>query len=291
MLNNFENYLLQEKRYSEHTLSAYLFDVKQFLDFSGCNSFEDIKEVNYKLVRSWVVSLNTERYENKSINRKLAALRTYFRFLIKEGIIESNPLKSLKGPKVQKKLPNFVKENELERVKVEPFFKDDFAGVRDRLIFELLYQTGVRLSELIDLQDDKINKNQIKVLGKRNKERIVPISESLFDLIEEYKTLRNQTFNVVPAFFVLNNGQKVYPKFVYRKINDYLSLMTNLKVKSPHVLRHTFATHMLNNGSGLEVLKDILGHASLAATQVYTHNSFSQINSIYSSAHPRGHKI
>lgn len=157
-------------------------------------------------------------------------------------------------------------------------------------MFELFYQTGMRLSELIELKADQVGGQSIKVLGKRNKERIIPISENLTNLISQYKTLKNKAFQPSNYFFSLENGNKLYPKLVYRKINYYLSLVTSLEVKSPHVLRHTFATHMLNHGAGLETLKDLLGHSGLAATQVYTHNSFAQLTSIYSSAHPRGHK-
>jgi integrase/recombinase XerC len=205
-------------------------------------------------------------------------------------LIEVNPAIKINGPKQHKKLPSFVKEKELDKTKLDDLFSDDFEGVRDKLMFELFYQTGIRLSELIELKEKNITSNSIKVLGKRNKERIIPISENLTNFISIYKELKNSMLIDSAGFLCLINGNKLYPKFVYRKINYYLSLVTSLEKKSPHILRHSFATHMLNNGAGLETLKDLLGHASLAATQVYTHNSFAQLTNIYSSAHPRGRK-
>lgn len=290
MLQNFENYLSSEKRYSLHTVEAYLSDLKQFIEFSEIKNDEDWKEVDFQLIRSWIVYLNEENYENKSINRKLATLRTFFKFLLKSEVVEFNPTTKINGPKQRKKLPIFVKEYDLNEENLDLLFKSDFDGVRDRLIFETLYQTGIRLSELIELKEINVSSNAIKVLGKRNKERIIPISDKLTNLISQYKVLKNNLLGKNEFLFCLENGNKLYPKFVYRKINYYLSLATSLDVRSPHILRHTFATHMLNNGAGLETLKELLGHSTLAATQVYTHNSFAQLTNIYSSAHPRGHK-
>jgi integrase/recombinase XerC len=196
----------------------------------------------------------------------------------------------VKGPKSEKRLPSFAKQSEMNSSVALNYFADDFEGRRDLLMVEMFYQTGIRLSELIGLKESDINNTTIKVLGKRNKERIIPISNTLFQLIELYRSQKREMFPNEAYFFITFKGNKLYPKFVYRKINSYLGSVTNLDIKSPHVLRHTFATHMLNNGAGLEVLKDILGHASLSATQVYTHNSFAQLNNIYSQAHPRGHK-
>ncbi len=289
MLQHFENYLVSEKRYSEHTVLAYLNDIKQFADFSFSEGDLNWKEVDYQMIRSWVVELSDE-YENKSINRKLATLRTFFKFLQKEEVIEVNPTTKINGPKIRKKLPTFVKQGDLTEIKLDAYFSDDFEGQRDRLMFELFYQTGIRLSELIELKEQDCTKTSIKVLGKRNKERIIPISEKLTKLIYEFKELKNNKLIKCDCLLCAENGNKLYPKLVYRKIYYYLSLATSIDVKSPHVLRHTFATHMLNNGAGLETLKDLLGHTSLAATQVYTHNSFAQLTNIYSSAHPRGHK-
>lgn len=290
MLEKFIAYLQVEKRFSAHTVIAYQNDVQQFLDFSAITNTDELKEVSAKLIRGWMVQLIESGNENKSVNRKLSSLRAFYRWLKKESQIVVNPMLKISGPKNSKRLPSFAKESELLSEKLDLVFSTDFNGIRDRLIFEFFYQTGMRLSELIQLKKSDINNNTIKVLGKRNKERIIPISKELNEQIVNYNQYILKLNIESPYFFVLNNGNKVYPKFVYRKINYYLSGVTNLDKCSPHVLRHTFATHMLNNGAGLETLKDLLGHANLSATQIYTHNSFSKLTSIYSQAHPRGHK-
>lgn len=288
MLSDFITYLQVEKRASEHTITAYRKDLDQFIDFACINNRSDFKEVNSKLIRAWMVDLMEQGVKSVSVNRKLSSLRTLYKYLIKIGELERSPVSLVKGPKKEKRLPSFAKESELEPEKLDLVFGDDFEGVRDRLLFEFLYQTGIRLSELIGLKDYDVQASQIKVLGKRNKERIIPISKSLYKLVDEYLTLRKEIVENPPSFFVLNSGKKLYPKFVYSKINIYLGRATGLEKKSPHVLRHTFATHMLNNGAGLEVLKELLGHANLSATQIYTHNSFAELTKIYSQAHPRG---
>ncbi len=288
MIDRFEHYLLTEKRYSDHTLTAYCVDVVQFTQFLELNE-SDLPSVRSNQIRSWVVHLFDEGLSKKSINRKLSSLRTFFKWLKKEGRISANPLLKINGPKNEKRLPQFAKESELKEERIVHLFEENFEGLRDRLMFELFYQTGIRLSELIELKDLSVDMEKIKVLGKRNKERIIPISRELADLIANYRALRGKQVVSSSYFFVLKNGNKLYPKFVYRKINDYLGSATSLDKTSPHVLRHTFATHMLNNGAGLETLKDLLGHANLSATQVYTHNSFAQLTRIYSQAHPRGH--
>ena len=290
MVEKFLTYLQSEKRFSEHTCLAYRKDIEQFIDFSGINNEDQINEIEGSLIRGWMVSLLDAGYTNTSVNRKISSLRTFFKWLMKQGTIGQNPVALVKGPKNSKKLPSFAQKKELEKQKLEVLFTDDFNGVRDQLMIELFYQTGIRSSELINLKDNDVHNTAIKVLGKRNKERIIPISSSLNSLIDSYRQLRLEVVQNPSYFFVLNSGEKLYPKFVYRKINTYLGLATELEKKSPHVLRHTFATHMLNSGAGLEVLKELLGHANLSATQVYTHNSFSQLTNIYSQSHPRGHK-
>ena len=290
MIDDFVRYLQIEKRYSENTVMAYQKDISQFIEFAEIKSAKDIKEVNSMLIRSWIVNLIEGSVENKSVNRKLSALRSFFKWLKKESLIKINPLLKINGPKNSKRLPAFAKESELNSSKIEHLFGTDFEGVRDSLIFEVLYQTGIRLTELINLKEADINNNSIKVLGKRNKERIIPISNDLYLKIETFRKFKDGIEIKSMYLFVLNNGNKLYPKFVYRKINTYLSEATSLDKCSPHVLRHTFATHMLNNGAGLETLKDLLGHANLSATQIYTHNSFAKLTNIYSQAHPRGRK-
>jgi len=218
------------------------------------------------------------------------SLRTFYRWCLKQGFTDTNPMLKIKGPKLEKRLPVFLKQSELDEQKLAPLFSEDFDGIRDRLIVELFYQTGIRLSELITLKEEDVTNSSIKVLGKRNKERIIPISIELSKQISVYQKYKSLNGISASNLLTLINGKNLYPKLVYRKINYYLGLVSSIDKKSPHVLRHTFATHMLNNGTGLETLKNILGHASLSATQVYTHTSFTQLNTIYSQAHPRGHK-
>lgn len=289
MLQKFYEYLRFEKRFSEHTLVAYSTDLEQFILFSEVSSLNDIAQLKSVFIRGWIVQLMDEGYSNKSVNRKLASLRTLFKWIRKEGISVENPMSRIRGPKVEKRLPSFAREQELGSDRTKHLFNDDFNGLRDELMLELFYQTGIRLSELIGLTLQDIQSNNIKVLGKRNKERIIPISSSLQQTLQRYIAVRT-AFQKCNRLFILENGKPLYPAFVYRKIHHMLGTLTTLDKRSPHVLRHTFATHMLNNGAGLETLKALLGHASLAATQVYTHNSFAQLNQIYRHAHPRMNK-
>lgn len=290
VLLQFEDYLKTEKRFSENTCVAYKNDLNQFIDFAQINIQEELKEVNYQLIRSWIVNLIDQGSNHRTVNRKLSTLRTFYRWCLKQGFMDTNPMLKIKGPKLEKRLPVFLKQSELDEQKLTPLFSEDFDGIRDRLIVELFYQTGIRLSELITLKEEDVSNSSIKVLGKRNKERIIPISIELSKQISVYQKYKSLNGIRSSNLLTLINGKNLYPKLVYRKINYYLGLVSSIDKKSPHVLRHTFATHMLNNGTGLETLKNILGHASLSATQVYTHSSFTQLNNIYSQAHPRGHK-
>ncbi|MDX1651053.1 MAG: tyrosine-type recombinase/integrase [Brumimicrobium sp.] len=287
MLDRFETYLISEKRMADHTLTAYLNDVSTFLEFSEIKKTEELKEINYQVVRAWLVSLIENKLNNRSVNRKLSALRTFFKWALKNGLVVNDPMLRIKGPKQRKRLPEFVKEDDLDLSKMNNIFSDDYAGRRDKLMLELFYQTGIRLSELIGLKLSDVQNQSIKVLGKRNKERIIPITQSLENELLELGSPSGK-LSENDFVFLTDKGKKLYPKFVYNKITRYLSYLTDMKKRSPHVLRHTFATHMLNNGAGLETLKDILGHANLSATQVYTHNSFDEITKIYRRAHPRG---
>jgi integrase/recombinase XerC len=290
ILNQFLNYLSSEKRFSTHTLIAYENDLKQFFEFTKIDTLTSLTEVNHQLIRSWIVDLVDSEFSNKSVNRKLSSLRSFVKWAQKNDYLIQNPFKKVVAPKVTKRLPIFVKESEMEKIKVESYFANDFVGIRNLLIIEILYQTGIRLSELINLKIEDLSNDSIKVLGKRNKERIIPVSKELQIQIIEYLKQRTQIVSDECFLFILEDGKKIYEKLVYRLINNYLRSHTNLEKRSPHVLRHTFATHMMNNGAGLEVLKNLLGHADLSATQVYTHNSFSQLTNIYSQAHPRGQK-
>jgi integrase/recombinase XerC len=290
MYQLFLDYITFEKRYSNHTVIAYENDLKQFAVFSDITSLNQFESLTSSGIRSWIVAQIDDGLTNKSVNRKIATLRTFFKWLRKEGRIQLNPMQKIRGPKSEKRLPVFAKESELEPSKLSPLFEKDFEGLRNELMFEVFYQTGIRLNELIELKEQDVTDQTIKVLGKRNKERIIPIAAELSKKITAYRLEKKKCVGETKTLFVLKNGNLMYPTFVYRKINLYLGLVTNLDKKSPHILRHTFATHMLNRGSGLETLKDLLGHASLAATQVYTHNSFAQLTAIYSQAHPRGTK-
>lgn len=289
-IEQFEVYLATEKRYSEHTLIAYRNDLQQFVSYAEITEDRQLTEVNHQLVRGWMVELLEQAIVPRSVSRKLSCLRSFFNWLKKEGRVTENPMLKIRGPKVEKRLPQFVKQSEFAIERLDPFFATNFDGIRDRLIVELFYQTGVRLSELINLKEQDVVSTHIKVLGKRNKERIIPIGKELFDQIQTYRLIKPDGRDSQNLLFVKRDGVKLSSKFVYRKINTYLGMVTNTQKKSPHILRHTFATHMLNNGAGLETLKELLGHANLSATQVYTHNSFTQINNIYSQAHPRGRK-
>ncbi len=290
MLDNFIIYLTTEKRYSQHTIDAYERDLGQFIRYAEVTKIIEFNQLSSTFIRGWIVQLFEENKKAKSINRKLAALRTFYKWLRKEELVSFNPMAKIQGPKNEKRLPAFAKESELQTEKLDNLYTDSLEGERDKLVFELFYQTGIRLSELIDLRTQNVSNESIKVIGKRNKERIIPISKELNHQINSYLQAKNQHLGESPFVFSLKFGKKLYPMLVYRIINRYLSIATNLDKTSPHVLRHTFATHMLNRGTGLETLKDLLGHANLSATQVYTHNSFAQLNSIYSQTHPRGGK-
>lgn len=288
MLEQFLTYLSTEKRVSEHTLTAYKKDIQSFLKFSVIEDKKDLVEVTHQNIRGWIVELINTNHSNRTVNRKLSSLRTFFKWAKRSDLITDNPMLKIKGPKQEKRLPEFVKEEEIDAAQFDQVFSDSFYGLRDQLLIEVLYQTGIRLTELINLKKSDFSNQTIKVLGKRNKERIIPLTKELSRQINTY--LNSEGYKEIEENYIFHTdkGKKMYPKFVYRKVKYYLSLLTHLEKRSPHVLRHTFATHMLNNGAGLETLKEILGHADLSATQVYTHNSFDEISKIYKKSHPRG---
>ncbi len=226
---------------------------------------------------------------NRSVCRKISSIKSLYKFLKKNDIVSQSPLANVQLPKVSKRLPSFVKQKEILLLGDRSFFPDDFFGFRDYLMIRLFYQTGMRLSELTNLKDSDINSDSIKVLGKRNKERLIPISLEFSKLINQYKMFKNNEFEKVNEYLIVSDsGNKVYEKFVYRKVNYYIGIVSSIDKKSPHILRHTFATHMLNNGADLNAIKEILGHENLSATQVYTHNSFEKLKNIHEQAHPRG---
>lgn len=288
LTEDFLDYLVHEKRFSEHTVIAYRKDLSDFLEILTITSDSEILELSHFDLRSYLVALVESGLENTSVNRKLSSIKTFFRFLRQKGYCEINPSTKVKSLKQKKVLPQFVPETQLWDRSIFDEVSDTYYRCLDELVMELFYQTGIRQSELINIKEKDISGSQIKVLGKRNKERIIPISVGLSKLVKNFLNLKELEGLKSDFLFILKSGKKVTPKFVYSKVNYYLGKATNLSKKSPHVLRHTFATHMLNNGASLESIKMLLGHVDLSATQIYTHNSFAQIKSIYNQSHPRG---
>ena len=289
---SFVNYLKFEKRCSSHTVVAYKNDLDQFVQFciEVVGEF-NVKKTDSKLVRSWIVHLMENKLSARSVNRKITTVKSFFKYCMKELIVEKNPATYLSLPKIRKKLPNFVEENNLHHLLDDGFFDVDFKGIRDKLIITLLYGTGIRLAELLFLKDSDIDTKMclIKVLGKRKKERIIPYPTSINSLLEAYFNIRNTEIGFkTERLLVTENGKPVYEKLIYRVVNNNLAKVTLLEKKSPHVLRHTYATHLLNKGADLNAVKELLGHVNLAATQIYTHTSFERLHDIYKQAHPRG---
>jgi len=289
---SFINYLKYEKRCSSHTVVAYQHDLDQFVQFCADSVGEfDINKVDSKLVREWVVSLMENKLSPRSVNRKLSSVKMFFKHLMKMELIDANPVVRVPLPKVRKKLPGFVAEKNLHHLLDDGFFSKDFPGVRDKLIVEMLYGTGVRLSELLNLNENHIDLKsyQIKVTGKRNKERIIPFPRTLKPLIEEYRLLKKAQFGFEGGLLLLTDkGEPAYEKLIYRVVKTNLSKVTSLEKRSPHVLRHTYATHLLNKGADLNAVKELLGHSNLSATEIYTHTTFEKLHRIYEQAHPRG---
>lgn len=285
---HFLDYLQKNKRYSVHTITAYKTDLSQLQVYLQVRYEMGVELANSEILRSWVVDLLENGTQNKSVNRKISSIKSFYKYMLREGVIDKNPTDKLISPKVSKPLPNFIREKEMDNLLDSFAFEDSFKGVRDRLILELLYSSGIRLSELIGVKLSDLNfaQQSMKVLGKRNKERIVPLHREVIATINCYLEQRQQVKND-ENLLLTDSGKKMYPKFVYRKVNYYLGQVTTASKKSPHVLRHTFATHMLNNGADLNTIKEILGHANLSATEVYTHNTIEKLKNIYKQAHPR----
>lgn len=285
-ISNFLNYIQKEKRYSQHSFIAYQNDLHSFESFLEKEFDVNIQSAKPKMVRLWFSSMMDSDLEARTIRRKSSALKSFYKYLIKMGVIDQSPLETVPLPKIAKRLPKFVEEKNMDLLLDEVLFSDDFSGQKEKLIIELLYHTGIRLSELLNIKIHDVNfhSNQIKVLGKRNKERIVPFSMQLNETLNKYMAYR---CSETEYLLVTEKGSKMYPKMVYRVVNEYLGRVTTLSQKSPHVLRHSFATHLLNNGAELNAIKELLGHANLSATQVYTHNSLEKIKSVYKQAHPR----
>jgi integrase/recombinase XerC len=298
-LDSFLSHLRHEKRCSPHTVKAYEGDLIEFRDFLSTQyQLDSLLEAQFQLIRSWIAEMMENGLNARSINRKITALRTFYRFQLREGNVKVNPVQKITGPKISKRLPVFVDEKDMEQLNRPGFIEesetDDFDGMTVRLIIELLYATGMRLAELINLKTEDVNlrSSTLKVLGKRNKERIIPFPDDAGKLISQYLRKRQNILSENPdsdseILLIRSNGKKTGRTFVYKKVKQYLSLVTTIDKKSPHVLRHTFATHMLNNGADLNAIKELLGHANLSATQVYTHNTVDKLKAIYHKAHPR----
>lgn len=287
--DSFLIYLKTEKRLSSHTILAYSGDLEQFYSYIQTTyEIKQLSDINHTIIRSWVVEMMEQKISPRSVNRKITTLKTFYKYLLRQGTIKENPMLKIMSPKTSKRLPVFVEKDNMNFLIDTIAFGDDLEGVRNKLIIELFYATGIRLSELINLKLVNVDLDacQIKVLGKRNKERIIPFNKEIKNSIQDYMDKKPG----LPGEFLfqLKSGKKMYEKFVYRIVNEYLSMVTTVDKKSPHVLRHTFATHMLNNGADLNAIKELLGHANLAATQVYTHNTVEKLKNIHKQAHPKG---
>ena len=288
---SFINYLKYEKRYSQLTAIAYKKDLDQFEEFfvKTIGDF-NVEGINDKVARMWVVDLMDQGISARTVNKKISALKSFYKYLLRLEVVKENHLVNVIVPKVRKKLPQFVEEKNLDHLLDDGLFGTDFEAVRDKLIISLLYGTGIRLSELMHLKDADIYTTEflIKVLGKRNKERIIPYPRSLNALIEQYRNARSELFGSTTRCLLLTaKGNPVYEKLIYRVVNQNLGKVTTIDKKSPHVLRHSFATHLLNHGADLNAVKEMLGHSNLSATQIYTHTSLEKIRKVYRQAHPR----
>lgn len=286
-------YVEFEKKQSKHTFINYKVDLTQFENYiTQIYQIIQIEQVTHYHIKSWLVHQINEGLKNRSIARKISTLKSFYNFLLREQIITNNPLNKVQAPKVEKRLPEFVEQNAMENLfdgnLDDSHFENTFEGLRDKLMVNLFYATGIRLSELQNIENQSVDfyKKQIKVLGKRNKERIIPITNEVIELIKQYNT--QKTANGFSSSYLLltNKGEPLYAKLIYNTVKKYLSKVTTLSKRSPHVLRHTYATHLLNQGADLNAIKELLGHSSLAATQVYTHNSIQQLKEVYKK-HPR----
>lgn len=291
LTDSFLDYLLYERNYSRGTVAYYRADIFELQKF-GEELLGDLtpSDVDAELVREWIASLMDKGYASNTINRKLSSVRTYYKYLLRKGVVDADPLRKVTGPKKRKPLPVFLREGEMDRLLDDVDFGEGFEGYRDRMIIEMFYATGMRLSELIGLDDKDIDYSAslIKVTGKRNKQRLIPFDEELGRSMQEYVNVRNELFPVCSdAFFVRKNGGRLSRSIVACIVKRNLSKVVTVKKRSPHVLRHTFATVMLNNGADLGSIKELLGHESLATTEIYTHTTFEELKKVYNQAHPR----
>lgn len=293
MIERFIQYIQAEKRYSLHTIMAYRRDLNQFYEFlKDKYGNEDLLSVDSEIIRSYIIDLKEDELKNRSVNRKISSLRSFYSYCLREKKISVTPLMGVKSLKQPKELAKFVPEHDLKKLHFEQ--NDEFSVRRNELIFEILYQTGMRQAELRAIKDYDINKGAmiIKVHGKRNKDRLIPIGEELLKMVESYKVMRDNKFPIRDneMLIVDDKGREATPKFVYDVIHEILSGITTIEQKSPHVLRHTFATHLLNRGADIRAIQKMLGHSSLSSTQIYTHNTIEKLKDVYKKAHPYGDK-
>ena len=291
LIDAFLDYLRLERNYSVKTIVSYRTDLLEFEEyFKKVDAELDFTRADADVVRNWMVNLMDDGRTATTVNRKLSSLRSFYRFLLKRKVVSVDPMVKVVGPKKKKPLPSFVREKDMDRLLDESLYDEGFEGCRDRAILEMFYATGMRRSELIglDMADVDLSAKLIKVTGKRNKQRLIPFGDELAEGLLEYIKVRNETLlQGTDAFFVLKNGERMYPEAVYRLVRRYLSGVVTLKKRSPHVLRHTFATAMLNGKAELRAVKELLGHESLATTEVYTHTTFEELKKVYEQAHPR----
>jgi integrase/recombinase XerC len=293
VISTFLNYLSFEKRYSQHTTMAYQNDLEQFFAYlTDQYQAPLLNEIAPAYVRSWLAEMKNDKITAKSINRKISTLKSFFKYHLRTGTVTNVPMGSVTAPKISRRLPEFVKEEDMRSLFQHMEFPDNWQGRTDRLVLLLFYQTGMRLSELVNLKENQVDyaRQVLKILGKGNKERVVPLGEDLVRQLQEYHQAKRRELEQFDAtyLFVLENGKKLYPKYVYTAVKKYLSAVTTLNKRSPHILRHTFATHLTNNGADLNAVKELLGHSSLASTQVYTHNSIERLKEAHKKAHPKG---
>ena len=290
-IQKFIRYLKFEKRYSIHTQKAYEVDLVQFNDYLESEYESSMLEATDVMIRSWMMSMIGSSCSKRSLNRKLSSLRQFYKYALRNNLLANNPMLRVISMKTDKKIPSFISEKEMTHLLEDVNYSDDYEGVRDKAILQMFYYTGMRLSELIALKVDDIDfsLNQVKVLGKRSKERIIPLLNTHLLDLKRYLSVREDFFSPPKShLFLTTSGNILYPKLVYRFVNSYISRVSNVSQRSPHVLRHAFATHMLNDGADLNAVKEILGHVSLTSTQIYTHNSAEQLKKVYKQAHPRG---
>ena len=291
-VSEFLNYLTFQKRYSRHTIISYENDLTAFFDFAVVQyNSKNVGEINSSMVRSWLASLKQVKIASKTINRKISSLKSFFKYQLKLGKIEVNPMSSITSLKISRRLPSFIEQKDINTLFNYVEFPDSWEGKTDRLLLTIFYYTGIRLSELVNIKELHVDKSNstIKVLGKGNKERIIPVNNTLVSQVNEYISQKKIHFPENSNLFLLINkkGKKLYPKYVYNVVKKYLGSVSTNERKSPHVLRHTFATHLTNNGADINAIKELLGHSSLASTQIYTHNSIEKLKEVHRQAHPK----